>query len=83
MILPALYLALLAASYFQRATHKAGTVTLRPRQQALMVAEIRDGQPTGKDIRIAYFDIPGSDEKDGSLSRWCTAVQEAAMNSIN
>lgn len=62
MIFPALYLTLLAGSYIERAVPKADTVTPLPQQQSRTVVEIRDGQLTGKQIRIAYFDIPGTSE---------------------
>lgn len=64
MILPAIYVALLAASFIQRATQSPEQITLLPEQQAQMTAEIRDGASTGRQIRIAYFDFAGSDEKD-------------------
>jgi pimeloyl-ACP methyl ester carboxylesterase/membrane protein DedA with SNARE-associated domain len=64
VILSALYLVLLATSYFQRATHKREAVRSLSQQQERMIAEIRDGKPTGKQIRITYFDISGSSETD-------------------
>jgi pimeloyl-ACP methyl ester carboxylesterase/membrane protein DedA with SNARE-associated domain len=67
MIFPAIYVVLLATSYIQRATLKSDVVALLPQQQARMVAEVRDGRPTGRQIRIAYFDIPGADVQRNSF----------------
>lgn len=66
MIFPAIYVVLLATSYIQRATLKTDVVALLP-QQACMVAEVLDGRPTGRQIRIAYFDIPGTDVEKNSF----------------
>lgn len=66
MIFPAIYVVLLATSYIQRATLKTDVVALLP-QQACMVAEVLDGRPTGRQIGIAYFDIPGTDVEKNSF----------------
>jgi pimeloyl-ACP methyl ester carboxylesterase/membrane protein DedA with SNARE-associated domain len=67
MIFPAIYVVLLATSYIQRAALKTDVVALLPQQQAHMVAEVLDGRPTGRQIRIAYFDIPGTDVAKNSF----------------
>lgn len=58
MSLPALYLALLIGSYLERGLSTPPPLRLLPQQSASLVAEIRDGKPTGKQIRIAYLDYP-------------------------
>ncbi|HEY2120838.1 MAG TPA: alpha/beta fold hydrolase [Candidatus Acidoferrum sp.] len=67
MIFQAIYVVLLATSYIQRATLKTDVVALLPQQHSRMVAEVRDGRPTGRQIRIAYFDIPGTDVEKNSF----------------
>jgi len=58
MIFPAIYVALLTASFIQRTASPTADLKLLPHQEVRMVGEIRDGQPTGKQIRMAYLDFP-------------------------
>ena len=67
MIFPAIYVALLTASFIQRAASPTADVTLLPHQEVRMVGEIRDGQPTGKQIRMAYLDFPVEDGANGEF----------------
>ena len=60
LIFPAIYVALLIGSYLERGLNTPAPLTLLPHQSDSMVAEIRDGKPTGRQIRIAYLDFPAS-----------------------
>ncbi len=67
MIFPAIYVALLMGSFIQRAASPASEVKLLPHQEMRMVGEIRDGQPTGKQIGLAFMDYPAGASATGEF----------------
>ncbi len=67
LALPAIYLALLLASSVQRAVSPPTVMKLLPHQETRMAGEVRDGRPTGKQIRIAYMDIPADAQAAGEF----------------
>lgn len=62
MVIPAIYLTLLVASFVQRTLKSEPPLALLPNQSAVMVPEIRDGLATGREIRIAYLDYSAGRE---------------------
>jgi pimeloyl-ACP methyl ester carboxylesterase/membrane protein DedA with SNARE-associated domain len=67
MIFPAIYAVLLIGSYIERGVNVPAPLKLLPNQSEIMVAEIRDGKPTGREIRIAYLDFPAKAESKGEF----------------
>ncbi len=64
VILLALYLALLLASFLQRATAPSEPTLTHPKA-AILVPEVRGDQSTRKQIRLAYADYPPDEASDG------------------
>ncbi len=91
MVIPAIYLVLLLASYIQRAITPAPELALLPDQHALQVPEIRDRQATGRQIRLAYLDYTATSADEASKGAtenfspfcWFMGAQGAATTSKN